>query len=68
MAYVIVSGNCNIACYNSKQRLTILEYAKDPTKAIRDQEDDKTKNDNDLSMSMRPLLQNGYISNTLKTV
>lgn len=37
-AYVIIDGTVNILCRKSGQKLTVLEYQGDPTKAKRDSE------------------------------
>jgi len=36
LVYVIVEGTCSLVCRKSGQKLTVLEYQSDPTKAKRD--------------------------------
>ena len=43
-AYIIVSGECNLACHKSGSKLTVLEYEGDPTKAKRDMEEFSVQN------------------------
>lgn len=38
VAYIIISGQCKLVMINSQEKLAVLEYASDPTKAARDKE------------------------------
>ena len=38
VAYIIISGTCSLVSYNSRQKIAVLEYSRDPTKMNRDKE------------------------------
>jgi len=72
-AFVIVEGTCNLVCRKANAKFTVLEYQNDPTKAKRDQEGLSSGNDNKKTKTsntavLQPLISNGYISKTLKTI
>jgi hypothetical protein len=62
LAYIIISGTCSLVSYNSNQKLAVLEYAMDPTKAFRDKEDlEKRASNNNtkqlkITKSLKPLI------------
>lgn len=73
IAYVIVEGTCNLVSHKTGQKLTVLEYRGDPTKAKRDREhlaklNENQKNNRDRTVTLQPLIQNGYVSDTLRTI